>query len=93
VGGIDTADEGPYGAFNASVAVATSDAYERGPLARLGGGPEAVAGAIEKAITAARPRARYAVTPSAKLLIAQRRAMPDAAWDKMLTTQFPQPGR
>ena len=41
------------------------------PLARLGGPPEAVAKAIEKALRAKRPRARYKVTPSAKLLIAR----------------------
>jgi hypothetical protein len=52
-----------------------------------------VAKVIEKAITAGRPRARYTVTASAKALIAQRAAMPDAVWDRMLATQFPRPGR
>ncbi len=84
--------EGPYARFNAHVARTTVGAYEKGPLARLGGEPEAVAEVIEKAIAARRPRARYTVTPSARLLIGQRAAMPDAVWDRMLATQFPRPG-
>src|SRR3954470_13495221 len=48
------AEQGPYAAFNADVARTTSDAYEKGPLARLGGGPDDVAKAVEKAITAKR---------------------------------------
>ncbi len=85
--------DGPYARFNAHVAKTTVGAYEKGPLAKLGGEPEAVAEVIEKAITARPPHARYTVTPSAKLLIAQRRAMPDAVWDRMLATQFPRPGQ
>ena len=37
--------------------------------ARRGGGPETVAKAIERAVTAKRPRTRYRVTPSARLFI------------------------
>jgi NAD(P)-dependent dehydrogenase (short-subunit alcohol dehydrogenase family) len=85
--------DGPYAAFNANVAQMTKDAYERGPLARLGGEPEAVARAIERAITARRPRIRYRVTPSARLLITQRALMTDGMWDAMLRSQFEQPGK
>ena len=49
---------GPYAEFNQAVAASTAGAYE-GPTAKLGGGPETVAKAIEKAITARRPKARY----------------------------------
>ena len=87
------AGDGPYDAFNASVAQATTDAYEKGPLARLGGDPDAVAKAIEKAITAGRPKIRYRVTPSAHLLIGQRSLMTDRMWDGFLRSQFPQPGK
>ena len=59
----------------------------------LGGGPDAVAKVIEKAITAKRPRTRYHVTPSATLLINQSHLMPDRVWDKFVATQFPQPGK
>jgi NAD(P)-dependent dehydrogenase (short-subunit alcohol dehydrogenase family) len=84
-------DSGPYAAFNRAVAEGTAGAYE-GPTARLGGGPEAVAAAIEKAITKRRPRTRYPVTPSAWILMTQRRLLPDRAWDKFVGTQFPSPG-
>ena len=87
------AGDGPYDAFNAGVARATTEAYERGPLAKLGGGPEAVAKAIEKAITARKPKIRYRVTPSAHLLIGQRRLMTAGMWDAFLRTQFDQPGK
>jgi NAD(P)-dependent dehydrogenase (short-subunit alcohol dehydrogenase family) len=83
--------DGPYAAFNEAVAKATSEVYEKGPLARLGGAPEAVARAIESAIAARRPKPRYTVTASAKLLLAQRRMMPDRLWDAFLRTQFPVP--
>lgn len=86
-------DAGPYAEFNARLAKATKDTYEKGPLSKLGGPPEAVAKVIEKAITAKRPKARYLVTPSAHMLVNQRRVMPDRAWDAMLRTQFPQPGK
>jgi NAD(P)-dependent dehydrogenase (short-subunit alcohol dehydrogenase family) len=83
---------GPYAGFDAGVARTTRDNYERGPLARLGGGPEAVAETIERAISAARPRTRYTVTPSAKLMISVRRVLPDRAWDGLLRLFYPQPG-
>jgi NAD(P)-dependent dehydrogenase (short-subunit alcohol dehydrogenase family) len=93
VGGIGPAGDGPYAAFNEAVAEATAGAYESGIGARLGGPPEAVARTIAKALDAKRPRARYTVTPSAKLLIKQRRLLPDRAWDALMRGQFPQPGR
>lgn len=85
--------EGAYDAFNARVAQATADAYEKGPLAKLGGEPDTVARAIEKAITTRKPKIRYRVTPSAHLLIGQRRVMTAGMWDAFLRTQFPQPGK
>jgi hypothetical protein len=32
------------------------------------------------------------VTPSAKLMMGQRRLMPDRLWDRAMRLQFPQPG-
>jgi NAD(P)-dependent dehydrogenase (short-subunit alcohol dehydrogenase family) len=87
-----TASVGPYAASNAAVERATRDVYERGPLASLGGPPDAVAKAIARAIRSKRPKARYAVTPSADLLLMQRRLMSDAAWDGVLRGTFPSPG-
>jgi NAD(P)-dependent dehydrogenase (short-subunit alcohol dehydrogenase family) len=87
-----TDHSGPYAEFNAVVASTTKNVYEEGPMRHLGGGPDTVARAIEKAITARRPRARYRVTPSAKMSIVTRRLMPDRAWDVFLRSQFPSPG-
>jgi NAD(P)-dependent dehydrogenase (short-subunit alcohol dehydrogenase family) len=79
--------------FDEAVARTTTENYERGPFARLGGGPETVAEAIERAISAQNPRSRYAVTPSAHLFLWLRRVLPDRAWDAALKTTYPQPGR
>jgi NADP-dependent 3-hydroxy acid dehydrogenase YdfG len=84
------AADGPYAEFNRKVAQLTEDAY-KGPMAKLGAGPEAVAKAIAGALKSERPKARYAVTPSAHLLINQRRLTPDRVWDLMMRTQFPTP--
>ena len=85
--------DGPYAGFNAAVAKTVRDNYERGPFLKLGGGPETVATTIDRAISVGRPRARYAVTPSAHLFIWLRRLLPDRAWDAFVGTVYPQPGR
>jgi NAD(P)-dependent dehydrogenase (short-subunit alcohol dehydrogenase family) len=87
----DDAGDNPYAPFNAAVGAATAGVYE-GPVARLGGGPETVARTIARAISARRPRARYLVTASARLGLAQRRLLPDRAWDALMRTQLPSPG-
>lgn len=86
------AEAGPYAAFHEAVARATKEAYEKGPLARLGGEPDDVAKVIERALSARRPKTRYTVTPSAKLLLAQRALLSDRAWDAMMRSSFPTPG-
>jgi NAD(P)-dependent dehydrogenase (short-subunit alcohol dehydrogenase family) len=95
VGSIDEAastTSGPYGEFNAAVSRETAGAYA-GPMAKLGAGPEAVAKAIEKAISSNRPKARYKVTPSARLSLAMRAMLPDRAWDAVMASRFPRPGK
>jgi NADP-dependent 3-hydroxy acid dehydrogenase YdfG len=82
--------DGAYAEFNRRVATVTAEAY-KGPLAKLGAGPDAVAKVIAKALSTRRPRARYKVTASARLLIGQRRLAPDRLWDLMMRAQFPQP--
>ena len=84
--------EGPYGGFNAAVAQETRDVYVKGAARHLGGPPEAVARAIERAITSKSPKIRYRVTPSARVLIGQRALMTDGMWDRFVATQFPRPG-
>jgi NAD(P)-dependent dehydrogenase (short-subunit alcohol dehydrogenase family) len=83
-------DGDPYAGFNAAVGALTKGAYE-GPMRRLGGGPDRVAKAIERAITARHPPARVTVTPSAKLMLATRKLLTDRAWDAAMRRQFPQP--
>ena len=83
--------DGPYAAFNRSVATLTSEAYT-GPIARFGGPPEAVAKVVEKALTRNRPKARYTVTPSAPASIATRKLLGDRGWDLAMRSQFPRPG-
>ena len=87
-----TPGAGPYADFDAAVARATHDTYEKGPMAKLGGGPEKVARTIERAISAPKPKTRYRVTPSAHLLVRQRALMTDGMWDRLMSTQFPHPG-
>jgi len=84
-------DDDPYAAFNEAVGVASERAYERGPLARLGGPPEAVARTIAAALDARRPRSRYTVTASAKAMLALHALLPDRAWDAFMAMQFPRP--
>ena len=83
-------EDGPYAEFNTAVAAATAGAYD-GAFGKLGGGPDAVAKAIEKAITARRPRTRYPVTASARVFMGQHALLPDRAWDRVVGTSFPRP--
>ena len=84
------AEDGPYAEFNRKVAKITDGAY-KGPMAKLGAGPEAVAKTIATALESNRPKSRYPVTLSAHLMINQRRFTPDQLWDLMMRAQFPTP--
>ena len=85
-----TAQNGPYAEFNTAVAEATAGVYD-GPLARLGGGPETVARKIEKAISRRKPRTRYPVTPSARMIMGIHTLLPDRGWDAFNASNFPRP--
>ncbi|MFE3449085.1 oxidoreductase [Nonomuraea sp. NPDC059194] len=76
---------GPYAALNAAVDQQIADSY-RSPL--LSAPPEAVAKVIERALTSSRPRARYVVTPAAKILIHTRRLLGARVFDAYLRMQF-----
>ena len=89
----EESSSGLYAGFNAAVAQITRGAYEGGgPFYRLGGGPATVARVIERAITSPKPRARYTVTLSARVLLLARKLLPDRAWDALLRSQYPRPG-
>jgi len=87
-GNSDGAD--PYKKFNTKLAAMTAGVYE-GPMRHLGGGPDVVAKAIEKAISRRKAPSRMLLTPSAHLTVFQRKIMPDRLWDAMLRTQMPEP--
>jgi NAD(P)-dependent dehydrogenase (short-subunit alcohol dehydrogenase family) len=85
-----TTSNGPYAEFNAAVAEATAGAYQ-GPIGKLGGGPERVARKIEKAISRRRPKTRYPVTPSARMILGIHTLLPDRGWDAFNASNFPRP--
>jgi NAD(P)-dependent dehydrogenase (short-subunit alcohol dehydrogenase family) len=74
----------PYGDLTGAVERGMAGSYA-GPLAA---GPEAVARAVEKAVTARRPRSRYVVTAGARVLITLRRFSGDRVWDAFVRQQF-----
>jgi NAD(P)-dependent dehydrogenase (short-subunit alcohol dehydrogenase family) len=80
----------PYKKFNTKLAAMTAGIYE-GPMRHLGGGPDVVAKAIEKAISRRKAPSRMLLTPSAHLTVLQRKLLPDKLWDAMLRTQMPEP--
>lgn len=86
----DVSGDGPYGEFNAKLAALTEGVY-KSPMRHLGGGPDAVAKAIQRAISRRRPPARVRVTASARMAIIQRRLTPDRVWDAAMRSQYPQP--
>jgi NADP-dependent 3-hydroxy acid dehydrogenase YdfG len=86
-----TADgDDPYKKFNTKLAAMTAGVYE-GPMRHLGGGPDVVAKAIEKAISRRKAPSRMLLTPSAHLTVFQRKVLPDKIWDAVLRTQMPEP--
>lgn len=84
--------EDVYAGFHEAVARATKEAYEKGPLAKLAGVPDDVAKVVEKVIFAKKPKPRYTVSGSAKLLLTQKKLMSDRTWDWFLRQNFPSPG-
>ena len=80
-----------YDAFNAAVAKATRESYERGPPPASPARPTTSRG---RSRGAHGPQAQGADQghPSARLLLAQRRWSSDRAWDWFLRRSFPSPG-
>jgi NADP-dependent 3-hydroxy acid dehydrogenase YdfG len=82
--------EDPYGEFNRKLSAMTIGVYES-PVRHLGGSPEVVAKAIEKAITRRKAPTRMLLTPSGHLTVLQRKLLPDRLWDAAMRSQLPQP--
>jgi len=76
-----TAADSPYKSATDAIEKAIAASYERRMMTA---GPDQVARAIEKALTAARPRSRYVITPAARALITVRAASPGKAWDRVV---------
>jgi NAD(P)-dependent dehydrogenase (short-subunit alcohol dehydrogenase family) len=81
-------DAGPYTDFHAAVAKGDAETDE----SFIAGKPEHVARAIERAITAGSPRARYRVTAIARVLPVVHGALGDRAFDALLRRQLKPPG-
>jgi short-subunit dehydrogenase len=81
-------DAGPYGDFHAAVAKGDAETDE----SFIAGKPQDVASAIERAITAGSPRARYRVTVIARVLPVVRGTLGDRAFDALLRRQLRPPG-
>ena len=82
-----TEPAGPYAEFHAAVAKADAE----GDQSRLAGDAEDVAKAVERAITARRPKPRYSVTPAARIVRGIHAVLPDRGWDAFLRGQVKPP--
>jgi NAD(P)-dependent dehydrogenase (short-subunit alcohol dehydrogenase family) len=84
-------EDDAYAEYNAAIADTAAN-WQSGSMAKLGCAPEAVAAVVEKAISGdGRPRARYRVAPSAGIMLSTRKLLPDAAFDALIRSQFPEP--
>ncbi len=81
-------DSGPYADFHAIMNRKTREMYHDRLPTMLSGGPDSVAVVVEKALNARRPKSRYSVTASAKLLLAVRSMMTDRGWDLVMRSQY-----
>ena len=79
------------GLQHSPVTEATVGAYD-GPHGAPRGRPEAVASAISKAHHGAAAEDPLSSDRLGPLLLAQRKMMPDRAWDAMMGTSFRRPG-
>ncbi len=82
---------GPYGEFERSGGERVERARE-GLLRLASDRPQAVASVIERAITVARPRARYVVPGTSRLFVASYRWLPDRLWDALMRRIYHTPG-
>src|SRR3954451_10218291 len=81
--------DGVYDNFHETVAKGDKETDE----SFIAGAPDAVAKAIERAISARRPRPRYKVTAVARAVPKLKAVLPDRAFDAFLRTQAPPPGK
>jgi short-subunit dehydrogenase len=87
---LSTSGHGPY-AEHAQLVARLLGASSANP--KLASSPEVVADAIEKAVTARRPRARYAIGSGAKPMVFASRFLPDRAKDRLMALLYQTAGR
>lgn len=81
-----------YQPFHDKLAAWAIDVHEgKNSTGRFASTPEKVAEAIERAVLARKPKARYPVGPLALGALKMRQLLPDAAFDKFVQRQFPTP--
>ena len=80
-----TSGVGPYSEQAAVVARVLGSSSDN---PEMGSSPEVVADAIEKAVTARRPRTRYAIGTGAKPIVIASRFLPDRAMDRMMVLVY-----
>jgi short-subunit dehydrogenase len=80
-----TSGAGPYAEQAAVVARVLGSSSDN---AAMGSSPEVVADAIAKAVSARRPRARYAIGTGAKPMVIASRLLPDRAMDRVMALVY-----
>ncbi|GGQ54033.1 oxidoreductase [Streptomyces asoensis] len=93
-GGIaaDTLEKSSAGGAYAAQATAVASALRSEANAKRNSPPSVIAEAIGKAVTARRPKTRYATGFGARPLIALRRVLPDRAFDMVISRAVGLPG-
>ncbi len=81
---VDRSKDGVY----AASAVKAAKAMGSVDNPRLSSGPEVVARTIVKAATARRPKSRYSTGKGASTVMTMRRALPDRAFDAIMTRMY-----
>jgi NAD(P)-dependent dehydrogenase (short-subunit alcohol dehydrogenase family) len=81
---VEQSKDGVY----AASAVKAAKAMESVDNPRLSSGPDVVARTIVKAATARRPKSRYATGKGASTVMTARRALPDRAFDAIMTRMY-----
>jgi len=81
---VETSGDGPYRPLVESATAFLESADRPGRASP----PSVVADAISRAVTAKRPRTRYAVGSQARLAVGARRALPDRVFDRVVSRVF-----
>ncbi len=76
--------DGPYAKLRSAADAITEQNYQ----SRLAAGPDSVAKTVQRAMESAHPRARYLVTPAAKVFVQAKRFGGDRLWDTVARRTF-----